>query len=81
MGGFVYVVWQNSLQHGRLNETQEVIKGIRYIRVRKHVGFDRNSSLSGQRITGIAILHFNKEIIIAEKLDPTQIRKASNFMR
>jgi hypothetical protein len=42
VAGFAYELWQNGFQHGRLNESHFAIKGMRYLRVRKHVGYDRN---------------------------------------
>ena len=40
--GFVYELYQNTFNHGSLNEEQEVIRGLRTIRLRKRVGHKRS---------------------------------------
>ena len=79
VAGFVYELWQNSLQHGRLNESHEVIKGMRYLRVRKHVGFDRNKFI--ERAEGFPELqsYLDREIIIPQKTGPYPDPKSFKF--
>ncbi len=40
--GFVYELYQNTFNHGSLNEEQEVIRGLRTIRLRKRGGHTRS---------------------------------------
>ncbi len=37
LASFAYELWQNGFQHGRLDELNKDIRGLRYIRVQKHV--------------------------------------------
>jgi hypothetical protein len=42
LASFAYELWQNSFQHGRLNSTNGNIRGMRYLRVQKHVGLAKS---------------------------------------
>ncbi|ABF43256.1 hypothetical protein Acid345_4256 [Candidatus Koribacter versatilis Ellin345] len=41
IGSFAYELWQNSFQHGRLDQNNLEIRGMRYLRIRKHIGHDK----------------------------------------
>lgn len=43
LAGFVYELYQNSFEHGRLDEHGNVIAGVRYIRLRKHIDHDKDA--------------------------------------
>ena len=45
VAGFVYELWQNGIQHGRFDADHQAIRGMRYLRLRKHVG----GKFEGQR--------------------------------
>ena len=42
LAGFVYELWQNGIQHGRFDARHQAIRGMRYLRLRKHVGLERS---------------------------------------
>lgn len=55
MSSFAYELWQNALQHGRLDEQGREIPGMRYLRIQKHVDYSLRSFLT--RAEGFPELH------------------------
>lgn len=51
---FAYELWQNAVQHGRFNKNNTELKGMRYLRVQKHIGY--NKALFVRRAAGFAEL-------------------------
>lgn len=43
LASFVYELFENSYQHGRLNYSHELIKGIRYVCLRKHIDYNKTA--------------------------------------
>jgi hypothetical protein len=62
LAAFAYELWQNSFQHGRLDRLNKDIAGMRYLRIQKHV--DYNKTLFLERATGFAELqsYLDREI-------------------
>lgn len=52
--GFVYELYQNTVSHGSLNEHQDIVRGLRTIRLRKRVGSktSRDSFIRGAKEFG-----------------------------
>jgi hypothetical protein len=42
VAGFAYELWNNGFQHGRFDAQHRAIRGMRYLRLRKHVGIERS---------------------------------------
>lgn len=63
VAGLIYELWQNGIQHGRFNDKHERIAGMRYLRVKKHVGgsFERSRFLA--RAAGFHELQHYLELI------------------
>jgi hypothetical protein len=55
LAAFAYEIWQNGFQHGRLDRMNQDIVGMRYLRVQKHVDYNKASFLN--RATGFRELH------------------------
>jgi hypothetical protein len=45
LSSFAYELWENTLQHGRLDETGRELKGMRYLRVQKYIDYNRAAFL------------------------------------
>ena len=50
IASFAYELWQNAFQHGRLDKDNRDIKGMRYLRVQKHIGHNKRMFI--QRAAG-----------------------------
>jgi hypothetical protein len=62
LAAFAYEIWQNGLQHGRLDRLNQDIVGMRYLRIQKHVDYNKAAFL--ERATGFAELqsYLDREI-------------------
>lgn len=49
---FIYELWQNGIQHGRYDAKHQQISGMRYLRLKKHVGGNFERSLFLDRANG-----------------------------
>ena len=45
LAGFIFELFQNSFEHGRLDENGQIIKGLRYVRLKKHIHYNQNDFL------------------------------------
>jgi hypothetical protein len=41
LGGFVYELFQNTFEHGRLDRQNNTVRGLRYVRLKKHIATNR----------------------------------------
>jgi hypothetical protein len=41
LGAFVYELFQNTFEHGRLDRQNSIVRGLRYVRLKKHIATNR----------------------------------------
>lgn len=68
VAGFAYELWQNGIQHGRFDAQQNPITGMRYLRLRKHVGLDRTQFVSRAAGFPELQLYLERETAASKKL-------------
>jgi hypothetical protein len=56
VGALIYEFWQNGIQHGRFDSQHQQMRGLRYLRLKKHVGGEFQRELFLSRAEGFAEL-------------------------
>jgi len=72
---FVYEIYQNAMQHGRLDRTGQVLSGLRYLRIRKHISTSSSEILS--RADGFPELQTYLSALIKKRRRPVKLLEIS----